>query len=122
MDEKHLANANAWLAALVDATGEAIIARDIDGTIMAWNAAAVRLYGYTPAEAVGHSVAMLVPPEAWDEYEQNLQRVGRGEQISELETVRLRKDGSRVQVSLTISPIRDSKGVVVGSSVIFRDL
>lgn len=112
----------AWLAALVDSTDDAIIGKDIDGTIVAWNAAAGQLYGYTPTEAVGHSIAMLVPPEVRDEYEDIMERAGRGERISGLETVRQRKDGSRVQVSLTISPIRDAQGGLVGSAVTVRDL
>jgi PAS domain S-box-containing protein len=119
---EHAAEEIAWLAALVDSTDDAIIAKDIDGTIVAWNAAAGRLYGYTPTEAVGCPIAVLVPPEARDEYEQIMEQVGRGERIRELETVRLRKDGSRVQVSLTISPVRGSTGDVVGSSVVARDL
>lgn len=119
---EHAAKEVAWLAALVDSTEDAIYAKDLDGTIMAWNAAAVRLYGYTPTEAVGRPIAMLVPTEARDEYDEFMERVRRGERISELETVRLRKDGSRVQVSLTVSPIRDSTGGLVGASVIVRDL
>lgn len=111
------------MATLVDSTDDAaIIVKDMDGTIVAWGAAAERLYGYTPTEAVGRPIAVLVPPEARDEFEQIMERIGRGERISGLETVRQRKDGSRVQVSLTISPMRDASGGVIGSLVLARDL
>ena len=110
------------LAAAVESSGDAIIASDLDGTIEAWNPAAGRLYGYTQAESVGRPIAMLVPPEVRDEFDQVMQRVRRGERISTLETVRLRKDGSRVQVALTISPIRAAGGGLVGTSVIARDI
>ena len=110
------------LAAAVESSDDAIIANDLDGTIEAWNPAAERLYGYARAEAVGRPVAVLVPPEVRDEFDQTMERVRRGERIGTLETVRLRKDGSRVQVALTISPVRAAGGGLVGTSVIARDM
>jgi len=110
------------LEALVDSIDDAIIVKDFDDTIEVWNAAAEKLYGYTREEAVGHPIAMLVSPEVLEEFEQIMERVRRGEGISSLETVRLRKDGSRVQVALTISPIMDAAGSFIGSSGVARDL
>lgn len=110
------------LAAAVEACDDAIIANDLHGAIDAWNPAAERLYGYTRAEAVGRPIAMLVPPEVRDEFDQTMETVRRGERIGTLETVRLRKDGSRVQVALTISPIRAAGGDLIGTSVIARDM
>ena len=110
------------LAAAVESSDDAIIASDRHGTIDSWNPAAERLYGYAQAEAVGRPIAMLVPPEVRDEFDQIMQRVRRGERIGTIETVRQRKDGSRVEVALTISPIRAAGGGLVGTSVIARDM
>ena len=110
------------LAAAVESCDDAIITQDLHGTIEVWNPAAERLYGYTQVEAVGRPVAILVPPEVRDEFDQVMERVRRGERIGTLETVRLRKEGSRVQVVLTLSPIRAPGGGLIGTSVIARDI
>ena len=121
-DPTHAVSDFLRLAAAVESSNDAIITKDLDGTIEAWNPAAERLYGYTQAEAVGRPIAMLVPPEVRDEFDQIMERIRRGERISALETVRLRKDGSRVQVVLTLSPIRAPGGGLIGTSVIARDM
>jgi diguanylate cyclase (GGDEF)-like protein/PAS domain S-box-containing protein len=111
------------LAAIVESTEDAILATTSEAIITEWNRGAEHLYGYTAEEAIGKPVTtMLVPPERVDEYNQVLPRVFRGEPIDHYETVRIRKDGSRVDVSLTISPIRDESGAVVAASAISRDL
>jgi two-component system cell cycle sensor histidine kinase/response regulator CckA len=110
------------LAAIVESTQEAVIAKSLDGTIETWNAGAERLYGYTAAEAVGRNVAFLTPPDQQDEAAPLLERLARGESIVDLETVRIRKDGETIDVSLTISPIRARSGEVVGASTIAHDI
>lgn len=110
------------LAAIVESSDDAIIGRDIAGTITAWNKGAERLFGYTAKEAVGMSVLALIPPDRHHEEVANLERIRRGERIDHYDTVRQRKDGSVVDVSLTISPIRDHGGQVIGASKILRDI
>ena len=110
------------LAAIVESSEDAIIAKTLDGTILTWNAGAERIYGYSAAEAVGRSIALLLPPELPDDVLQILARIGRGEAISQYETVRLRKDGQRIDIALTISPLKDETGQVVGASTIGRNI
>ncbi|HEV8676036.1 MAG TPA: PAS domain S-box protein [Methylomirabilota bacterium] len=110
------------LAAIVDGSADAIIGQTLDGTIVSWNPAAERLYGYAAHEVIGRSVSLLVPGELPDELAQILARLRRGERIEHYETVRVRSDGSRVDVSLTVSPIRDAAGAVIGASAITRDI
>jgi len=110
------------LAAIVDSSDDAILSKGIDGTIRSWNRAAERLYGYTAEEAVGRSISMLVPPEHAGEEHQILARISAGERVEHFETERLRSDGSRVTVSLSVSPMRDPAGEVVGASIIARDV
>jgi len=110
------------LAAIVEGSDDAIIGKTLEGTIVSWNAAAERLYGYAPSEVLGRSIALVVPPELPDELPRILGRIRRGEQIEQYETVRVRKDGSRLYVSLTISPVRDAAGTVIGASTIARDI
>jgi PAS domain S-box-containing protein len=113
--------AQARLAAVVDSSDDAIVSKTLDGRIQSWNAAAERLFGYTAAEVVGNSIMIIVPPELQAEERQILERLKRGERIDHFETVRLAKDGHRVPISLTVSPVRDANGVVVGASKIARD-
>ncbi|HEX7165617.1 MAG TPA: PAS domain S-box protein [Acidimicrobiales bacterium] len=113
---------SAWLRAIVEASADAVIGKTLDGTIVSWNPAAERLYGYTSEEAVGHSIAMLMPRDRPDELDTILASVVRGERLDHYETVRMRKDGSRVDVSLTVSPVWGDGGEVVGASIIARDV
>ncbi len=110
------------LAAIVESTGDAVIAKTLEGVIVSWNEGAERLYGYTSAEAVGRNVALIVPPEQIGELPALLGRLRDGERISHFETTRIRKDGTRVEVSLSLSPITDHRGAVVGASTIARDV
>jgi PAS domain S-box-containing protein len=114
--------ARAYLAAIVDSAEDAILAKDLDGIIQSCNASAERLFGYAPGELVGKPVRMLIPPERQSEEDEILARVRRGERIEHFETVRLRKDGSRVDIALTISPVRDDRGRITGASKIARDI
>src|ERR1700754_710067 len=110
------------LAAIVESTEDAIIGMDLAGTITSWNAGAEQLYKYTAEEVVGRNVSILMPPERLDEETKILSKLERGEAIDHYETQRLSKDGNRIDVSLTISPIRDEAGIVVGASKIARDI
>ncbi len=114
--------AQAWLAAIVESSDDAIISKSLDSTILSWNAAATRLFGYEPHEIVGRSVLELFPPELRHEEPEIIARIGRGERVDHYETIRVRKDGSRFPVSLTVSPIRDASGAIVGGSKIVRDI
>ena len=110
------------LAAVVDSSEDAIIGRDLDGIINAWNGGAQKIYGYTAEEALGQPIGMLIPPEYAQEEAETLGPIRRGESVQHFETVRVRKDGKRVDVSVTTSPVRDSSGAVVGASKIARDI
>jgi PAS domain S-box-containing protein len=114
--------ARAYLAAIVDSAGDAIIAKDLDGVIQSCNAAALRLFGYSSDELLGKSVRMLIPPERQSEEDEILGRLRRGERIEHFETVRLTKDGKRLDLALTISPVRDERGRIIGASKIGRDI
>jgi PAS domain S-box-containing protein len=110
------------LAAIVESSDDAIIGKTLEGIITSWNRGAERLYGYRAEEVIGQSIAILAPPESEDEIGAMLRRVRDGETVQRLETTRVRKDRERLIVSLTISPIRDSQGSVVGASAIARDM
>jgi PAS domain S-box-containing protein len=110
------------LAAIVESSDDAIIGKSLHGTITSWNAGAKRLYGYDAAEIVGKSMSVLVPDDRADEVEQSIKRIHRGERLEHFETVRIRKDGSRIEVSVSYSPIRDSHGELIGTAVTTRDL
>jgi PAS domain S-box-containing protein len=110
------------LAAVVESSDDAIISKTLDGTITSWNPGAVKLFGYSSAEAVGKSMRMLLPPDQASEETEILARIGRGEAVDHFETVRIRKDGSRIDISATISPIKNNRGAVVGASQIARDM
>ncbi len=112
----------AKLAAIVDSSQDAIISKDLDGIITSWNPAAERLFGYEAREIVGRSVATLIPLNRRDEEESILRGIRAGQSIDHFETVRQRKNGSLVEVSLSVSPIRNAKGVVVGASKVARDI
>lgn len=110
------------LAAIVESSDDAIVAKDLNGIITDWNAAAERLFGYRADEIVGRSVLTIIPPELQHEEPGIISRLRRGERIDHYETRRMRKDGQIIEVSLTVSPIRDSKGNVIGGSKILRDI
>lgn len=112
----------ALLAAIVNSSDDAIISKNLDGVITSWNAGAERLFGYTAEEVVGQSIKLVIPPERHVEEDEILARLRRGERIDHFETVRVRKDGARLNISLTISPIRDSAGWIVGASKVARDI
>ncbi len=109
-------------AAIVASSSDAIIGRSLDGTITSWNGGAERMYGYTAAEAIGSDLAMMVPPERSGELPGMAKRARRGEPTGQFETQRVRKDGTTIEVSVTISPIRDAAGSVVGTSAVARDI
>jgi PAS domain S-box-containing protein len=121
-EHKRTAEAHVRLAAIVESSDDAIIGKDMSGTITSWNRGAERLYGYTAEEIVGRSISCLMPPDHTDDFPMLMRRLSRGERIEHYETVRVRKDGSRVDVSLTISPIKNAEGQVVGASKIARDI
>ena len=110
------------LAAIVDSCEDAILSKSLDGTVTSWNGAATRMFGYTEQEIVGKSLLLLVPEGLYGEEDEILRRVKAGERIDHLETVRLTKDGRRLEISLTTSPIRDGAGRVIGSSKIMYDI
>jgi PAS domain S-box-containing protein len=110
------------LVSIVESSDDAIISKDLDGIIRSWNPGAERLFGYTAGEAIGKPVTILFPPGHEDEEPGILARIGRGERIHHYETVRRRKDGSLLDISLTVSPVRDGAGRIVGASKIARDI
>jgi PAS domain S-box-containing protein len=112
----------AHLASIVEYSDDAIVSKTLEGIITSWNAGAERLYGYSAAEVVGRSVSIIIPPDHPNELLRVLARLKRGEHIQPYETGRIRKDGTRVQVSVTVSPLRSASGVVIGASAIGRDV
>lgn len=121
-EEKRANEARSRLAAIVESASDAIIAKNLDGTITAWNRGAETLYGYSAEDALGKNILIIIPPERSDEEEEIIRRLREGATIRQFESVRVRKDGSRVQVSLTISPIPDERGRIIGASIIARDI
>jgi PAS domain S-box-containing protein len=122
LDRTRAARESALLSAIVDSSNDAIISKDLLGVIMSWNKGAERLFGFPPAEAIGNSITIIIPPERLGEGEDILQRLAQGEGIERLETVRMRKDGSRIHVSLTMSPINDAEGRTIGASKVAHDI
>jgi PAS domain S-box-containing protein len=114
--------AAALLAAIVDSSDDAIISKRLDGVITSWNRSAERLFGYTAEEANGKHITLIVPPDRLDEEATILQRLRRGERVDHFETVRVRKDGTYVDISVTISPVRDASGQIIGASKVARDI
>src|SRR5208282_4000434 len=110
------------LASIIDSSDDAIIGKDLDGIITSWNKGAERIYGYTPEEAVGKHISFLVPSERPDEIPGILRKIAQGETIQHYESARVTKDGRRLDVSISVSPLRDAKGDIVGASAIARDI
>ena len=121
-ERKHTELARAHLAAIVQSSDDAIVSKNLESVILSWNKGAERLFGFTAGEAVGQSITMLIPPERRDEEREILARIERGEPIEHFETVRVAKDGRRIDISLTISPIRNTANEVIGASKIARDI
>ena len=119
---KQAGAAEALLAAIVQSSDDAIISKSLDGIITSWNDSAERLFGYAAEEVIGRSISILFPPDRLDEEPRIIERLKRGERVDHFETIRVRKDGSQLDISLTISPLKDATGRVVGASKIARDI
>ena len=119
---QRLLAASRQLAAIVESSDDAIASKDLRGIVTSWNRCAERIFGYTAEEMIGQPITKIIPPELQDDEERILSTIARGEKIDHFETVRLTKDGRRIDVSLTISPIRDEMGTIVGASKIARDI
>src|SRR5688572_5296036 len=111
-----------WLGSIIESSDDAIVSKTLDGIVTTWNAAAERIFGYTAADMVGKPITTMIPEDRQKEEPMILERLRRGERVDHFETVRRRKDGTMVEVSVTISPIRDGKGVIIGASKIARDI
>ena len=123
ISERKKAEENAGrLAAIVEFSDDAIVSKNIDGIIQTWNRGAERLFGYEAEEVIGKPVSILIPPDRQDEEPEILDRIRRGDHVAPYETVRMRKDGSLLDVSLTVSPLKDARGKVIGASKIARDI
>ena len=121
-DLKQAEQASLRLAAIVESSEDAIISKNLNGIITSWNQGAERLFGYTADEVIGKSILLLIPPERHDEEFSILERIRRGQRIEHYETIRQRKDGRLLHISLTVSPIRDANGNIIGASKIARDI
>ncbi|TWC77283.1 PAS domain S-box-containing protein [Rhizobium sp. SJZ105] len=114
--------AAAFLAAIVESSDDAIVSKTLNGIITTWNKGAERLFGYAAEEAIGKPITIVIPPDRLDEEPAILARIQAGERVDHFETIRRRKDGSLIDISLTISPIRDGNGKIIGASKIARDI
>jgi PAS domain S-box-containing protein len=121
-ERKQAEEVRARLAAVVESSEDAIVSKTLDGRITSWNAGAEKIFGYTAAEAVGQPITLIVPPERHDEEREILARLSHGQRIEHYETVRVAKDGRRIDISVTISPVRDGAGRIVGASKVGRDI
>jgi PAS domain S-box-containing protein len=121
-DSKRREEASARLAAIVESSDDAIVAKTLEGVITAWNRGAEEIFGYTAAEAVGQHITLIIPPERRSEEDEVLARLRRGEKVDHFETVRQAKDGRTINISLTVSPIRNAHGQIIGASKVARDI
>ena len=121
-DAKRAEQATQRLAAIVESSDDAIVSKDLEGVISSWNGAAQRLFGYRAEEVVGKPVTILIPSDSLDEEPAILERIRRGERIDHYETIRRRKDGSLLAISLTVSPVKSASGKIIGASKIARDI
>jgi len=112
----------AYLASIVESSDDAIVSKTLDGIVTSWNLGAERLYGYSAVEAIGQPIGFVIPPDRPNELLRILARLRRGEHVEPYETVRMRKDGTRVEVSITVSSVRNSSGKIIGASAIGRDI
>ena len=111
-----------WLASIVESSDDAIVSKNLDGIITSWNSGAERVFGYSASEAIGQPITLVIPQDRQSEEREILTRIRRGERIDHFETVRQRKHGSLIVVSLTVSPVKDANGKIVGASKIARDI
>ena len=121
-EQSRAVQAREQLASIVESSGDAIVSKTLDGIIVSWNRAAENLFGYAAEEVIGKSITILIPAELHDEEPKILEYIRRGDSLDHYETIRQRKDGSRVPVSLSVSPVKDAHGVIVGASKIARDI
>jgi PAS domain S-box-containing protein len=121
-ERKQAERTTALIAAIVDSSDDAIVSKNLDGTITSWNKGAEVLFGYSAGEAVGQHISLIIPLDRRHEEDMILQRLRKGERVDHFETVRVRKDGTTLDISLTISPVKDSAGHVVGASKVARDI
>ncbi len=121
-ERRRAEEARARLAAIVESSADAIVSKSLDGVIQSWNSGAERIFGYTAAEAVGRSITLVIPQERLDEERSILERLRRGDPLEHFETVRVAKDGRLLNISLTVSPLRDAEGNVIGASKVARDI
>ena len=117
-----LAQAQEQLAAIVVGSLDAILTKNLDGVITSWNQGAERIFDYTPQEAIGEPITLLIPPDRQDEEPDILARIRQGERVEHFETIRRRKDGKDIHISLTVSPLKDRQGNIIGASKIARDI
>jgi PAS domain S-box-containing protein len=110
------------LAAIVESSDDAIIGKDLDGIVTSWNPGAEKLFGYSANEMIGRSITIIIPLELQEDEQRILKSIGRGERVEHFETFRLAKDGERIDVSVTVSPVRDDAGRVIGASKTARDI
>jgi PAS domain S-box-containing protein len=122
IDPNEPATAQAYLAAIVESSDDAIIAKDLDGIVRWCNAATERIFGYSAAELIGRPIRILIPADRQSEEDEILARLRRGERVEHFETVRLTKDDWPLNISLTVSPVRDASGTVIGVLKIARDI
>jgi PAS domain S-box-containing protein len=115
-------NATQRIASIVESSADAIVSKDLNGVITSWNYGAEQIFGYTAEEAIGKPITILNPPDRHDEEPAILERIRRGERVAHYETVRMRKDGSRIDISLTVSPVQNTEGKIIGASKIARDI
>src|SRR6266508_4194929 len=121
-ERRQAEEAKSNMAAIVESSSDAILSKRLEGTIISWNAGAEKIYGYAASEMVGQHVSTLAPVDRKEEVPEILERIRRGESVDHLGTVRVTKDGRRIDVSLTISPIMDERGMIIGASTIARDI
>src|SRR5262249_7067332 len=121
-ERRHAEEARALLANIVDSSEDAIISKNLSGVVTSWNAAAERLFGYSAREAIGQPITLIIPAERRDEETMFFGGLGRGERTEHFETERVGKDGRAVAISLTVSPVRNSHGDIIGASKIARDI
>jgi PAS domain S-box-containing protein len=110
------------IASIVDSSADAMVSKNLDGTITTWNQGATHLFGYMAEEAIGQNIAILIPPDRHDEERSIIERIQHGERIEHYETMRVRKDGSLVPISLSVSPVRSNDGTIIGASKVARDI